>query len=77
MSKLGRPANQVPATAYEYRRQIELVQIMGSNLSSYERWTAYQQLASDWGVTIPDKSLVILTNDQLANLLARFLTQQT
>lgn len=54
MSTLGRPRNNQPATAYDYRHYITLVQVLASSRSD----EGIRELCSAWGVeVVEDRSI--------------------
>ena len=60
---MSRPAKTKPATAYDYRRAIHLVQMIASGLASENHM---RDLADDWHVPVaPDA-----TRDELLHAIA-------
>lgn len=49
--KQGRPANTQPATAYDYRRAIVLVQVLAMDKNDGLKLTDLQALAVAWGLS--------------------------
>jgi hypothetical protein len=61
----GRKSNIEPTTAYECRRHITLVQVLGMNVSASEHRYALQELCVQWGLS------TLGTFDELVQRLAQ------
>jgi hypothetical protein len=72
---MARKPNQQPATAYEWRRPIHLIQMLGLANTHQETCQYLEQLAAQWDVPIGDLIPEISWDEQRLTALLRRLAR--